>query len=299
VTVHTDRTDLHERYRETIGTRKWAVAALTIVASAFVALWLALRFWPPNDPPFGELPHWTELLAWYSVLAPFVAGLLATVGLRRDLQRSSARLALIAAPISWIHAALGLLHEFRIGLSVLVAAVAAVATVAVLDRAVQQPREATRGVAAVGAFEARRKRTYATPALYVMIILGTAWCGFWAGFQGDTPWEAWDRGWFAAWVVQFLLVASLLVLLWWRRAPMWMIVVTPIVLQFVFYLILMGFDRRGWFASEGDYSDASTFSDAFVPLTLSVAIGTAAIGAAALVSLRLGRSGNADRRASA
>jgi hypothetical protein len=61
-----------------------------------------------------------------------------------------------------------------------------------------------------------------------MLVLGAVWCGFWSLFQGETSWEPPDKGWFAGWVAYYVLTACVLVVLWWKRAQAWVIVITPI-----------------------------------------------------------------------
>jgi hypothetical protein len=122
-----------------------------------------------------------------------------------------------------------------------------------------------------------------------MFLLGTLFCGVAAISQGDTAWEPWDRGWFAAWVVQYFVVGGLLVYLWWRRSRAWAIIVAPVAILVLELSVEAALVWIGIGDSEGDSSDSSTFADAFLPLVLGVSLATAVVGYVALLVMRSAR----------
>jgi hypothetical protein len=121
-----------------------------------------------------------------------------------------------------------------------------------------------------------------TISLIAMTLLGLLWCGFFSSFQGETPWEANDKGWFAGWIFYFGLMAVVLVYLWWKRVRGWVIVITPLVGTF---LTLFAAASGSFPGGNPDESDTSTFIDGFWPilvLALMAAGIAAGIGAVVL-----------------
>ncbi|MBD0329166.1 MAG: hypothetical protein ICV64_03580 [Thermoleophilia bacterium] len=133
--------------------------------------------------------------------------------------------------------------------------------------------------------------------MIVMFILGTVWCLLLAAFQGETPGEPWDDGHTAGVAVQFVVVGALLILLWTARAPSAMIVSFPILDQLLIWFVSIQ-ASRGPFESAGDFSDASTFSAAFVPMVIGVVIATALVGAGAFGMLKYRKPYGSDAGAS-
>ena len=107
-----------------------------------------------------------------------------------------------------------------------------------------------------------------------MLLLGLLWCALFSlAGQGDTPWEPNDKGWFTAWIVQYIVIGALLVLLWSKRVHRLLMVVTPIAIQALPLFLPLGP------STNPDASDTSTFTDGFMEVFPYTIVGTAAIAA--------------------
>jgi hypothetical protein len=126
-----------------------------------------------------------------------------------------------------------------------------------------------------------------TISLAVMLVLGLLWCGFWALFQGERSWQPSDKGWFAGWIAYYVLTAAVLVLLWWKRARDWVIVMTPIASTVITIALLL----PGWVPTPSMTDAAAdeftaTFIDGFWRMFLWAVIAAAIAAAIGLVAFR-------------
>lgn len=109
-------------------------------------------------------------------------------------------------------------------------------------------------------FSSRRPAVIATLLLVAMLSLGLAYGALMAMDQGETHWEPSDKGWFAGWVVHFLVVGGLLVVLWWRRSRSLTIVVAPLLTGVLAFRIA---PPAGWVEEDSDFRADATAIDGF------------------------------------